>query len=408
MIPLAKFFGLRVVASLHGIDSQRDKWGGFASKYLEFGERMAATKADVCLVLSKNMKQYIDTKYGVDSVLFANGIDKPEKHDADIIKDKYGLEKDSYILSLGRIVPEKGLQYLIEAFKNCKTDKKLVIAGGSESNRDYYNQLLELADGDKRIVFTGYVYGQEVQELYSNSYIFAYTMMVDKYEVKKYVASKIGEEHIIKTLGVWDHFDDIDFAQLPNQFVLKCTHDSGGLVICTDKSKLDLAAAKKKIEKSLKNDYYMQNREWPYKNVKRRIIAEEYMVDESGYELKDYKIFAFDGEAKAMFIASDRTNPNEETKFDFFDMDFNHLPFTNGHPNSKEWDKIKRPKGLDEMKKYAEILSKGLPEARIDFYDINGKVYFGEITFFHWSGFERFEPAEWDKKFGSWITLPTK
>lgn len=126
-----------------------------------------------------------------------------------------------------------------------------------------------------------------------------YTMMVDKYEVKKYVASKIGEEHILKTLGVWDHFDDIDFAQLPDQFVLKCTHDSGGLVICADKSKLDLAAAKKKIEKSLKNDYYMQNREWPYKNVKRRIIAEEYMVDESGYELKDYKIFAFNGEAKA-------------------------------------------------------------------------------------------------------------
>lgn len=125
----------------------------------------------------------------------------------------------------------------------------------------------------------------------------------------------------------------------------------------------------------------MQNREWPYKNVKRRIIAEEYMVDESGYELKDYKIFAFNGEAKAMFVASDRTNPNEETKFDFFDMDFNHLPFTNGHPNAKEWDKIKRPKGLNEMKKYAEILSEGLPEARIDFYDINGKVYFGEITF---------------------------
>ena len=173
MIPLAKLFGLRVVASLHGIDSQRDKWGGFASKYLEFGEKMAATKADVCLVLSKNMKQYIDTKYGVASVLFANGIDKPQNHNADIIKDKYGLEKDSYILSLGRIVPEKGLQYLLEAFKKCNTDKKLVIAGGSESNKDYYNQLLALADGDERIVFTGYVYGQEVQELYSNSYIFA-------------------------------------------------------------------------------------------------------------------------------------------------------------------------------------------------------------------------------------------
>lgn len=145
MIPLAKFFGLRVVASLHGIDSQRDKWGGFASKYLEFGERMAATKADVCLVLSKNMKQYIDTKYGVDSVLFANGIDKPEKHDADIIKDKYGLEKDSYILSLGRIVPEKGLQYLIKAYKKVAAlypDWKLKIYGQG-NRKDELQGLIE-------------------------------------------------------------------------------------------------------------------------------------------------------------------------------------------------------------------------------------------------------------------------
>lgn len=173
MIPLAKLFGLRVVASLHGIDSQRDKWGGFASKYLEFGERMAATKADVCLVLSKNMKEYIDTKYGVNSILFANGVDKPKSHAPEIIKEKYGLEKDGYILSLGRIVPEKGLQYLIKAFRECSSNKKLVIAGGSESNKDYYNQLLALAEGDERIIFTGYVYGQEVQELYSNAYIFA-------------------------------------------------------------------------------------------------------------------------------------------------------------------------------------------------------------------------------------------
>ena len=173
MIPLAKLFGLRVVASLHGIDSQRDKWGGFASKYLEFGEKMAAQKADVCLVLSKNMKEYIDNKYGVNSVLFANGIDKPEYHALEIIKEKYGLEKDSYILSLGRIVPEKGIHYLINAFRKCKTDKKLVIAGGAESNKDYYNQLLEAAKGDDRIIFTGFVMGQEIQEFYSNAYIFA-------------------------------------------------------------------------------------------------------------------------------------------------------------------------------------------------------------------------------------------
>ncbi len=173
MIPLAKLLGLRVVASLHGIDSQRDKWGGFASKYLEFGEKMAAKKADVCLVLSKNMKKYIDQKYKVNSVLFANGIDKPISCNPKLIKEKYGLEKDEYILSLGRIVPEKGIQYLISAYKQCSTEKKLVIAGGAESNKEYYNSLLELAKDDSRIIFTGYVYGQEIQELYSNAYIFA-------------------------------------------------------------------------------------------------------------------------------------------------------------------------------------------------------------------------------------------
>lgn len=173
MIPLAKFLGLKTVASLHGIDSQRDKWGGFASKYLELGEKMAAQKADVCLVLSQNMKEYIDTKYNANSVLFANGVDAPTEKEAEIIKEKYGLEKDSYILSLGRIVPEKGLHYLINAFKKCKTDKKLVIAGGSESNRDYYDELVALAEGDDRIIFAGYVVGDEIRELYSNAYIFA-------------------------------------------------------------------------------------------------------------------------------------------------------------------------------------------------------------------------------------------
>lgn len=173
MIPLAKFLGLRVVASLHGIDSQRDKWGGFASKYLEFGEHMAAKKVDACLVLSKNMKEYIDKKYNANSVLFANGIDSPKIHEPEIIKNKYGLNKDGYILSLGRIVPEKGIHYLISAFKKCKTDKMLVIAGGAESNKEYYNQLIDLAKDDDRIIFTGYVYGQVIQELYSNAYIFA-------------------------------------------------------------------------------------------------------------------------------------------------------------------------------------------------------------------------------------------
>lgn len=228
--------------------------------------------------------------------------------------------------------------------------------------------------------------------------------MVDKVDAKEYVAKIIGEEYIIPTLGVYDSVDEIDFDKLPNQFVLKCTHDSGGIVICSDKSKLDIEAAKAKLRRGLKVNYYYQNREWPYKQVKPRIIAEQYMVDESGYELKDYKFFCFDGEVKLLFIASDRGSKTEETKFDFFDTDFNHLPFLNGHPNATK--PIDRPKGFEKMKQIAARLSQGQPHLRVDLYDINGRIYFGELTFYHWSGMTPFEPKEWDYKLGEWIQLP--
>lgn len=231
-------------------------------------------------------------------------------------------------------------------------------------------------------------------------------MMVDKYLVKQYVADLIGNEYIIPTLGVWDKFEDIDFDKLPNQFVLKCTHDSGGLVICTDKSKLDKDHARKKINHCLKRNYFLNTREWSYKDVQPRIIAEQYMVDESGYELKDYKFFCFDGTPKAMFIATDRGSVGEETKFDFFDMDFKHLPFTNGHPNGAKQPAC--PESFAKMKDLASMLSKGMPQVRIDFYDINGHIYFGEITLSHWSGLKQFDPEEWDYTFGSWIQLPEK
>lgn len=232
-----------------------------------------------------------------------------------------------------------------------------------------------------------------------------YTMMVDKYAVKEFVAKKIGEKYVIPTLGVWNHFDDIDFDLLPNQFVLKCTHDSGGLVICKDKKQLDKVKAKKKIEECLKHNFYYGQREWPYKDVSHRIIAEEYKEDKKTKELRDYKFFAFDGEVKAMFIATDRGS-KEETKFDFFDTDFKHLPFTNGHSNADKCPE--KPLCFEEMKDLAEKLSKGIPQVRVDFYEVNGKVYFGEMTFFHWSGFKPFEPEKWDEIFGSWINLPDK
>ena len=231
-----------------------------------------------------------------------------------------------------------------------------------------------------------------------------YSKLVDKYEVKPIVAKKIGEEYIIPTIGLWNNADQIDFDLLPDQFVLKCTHDSGGLVICKDKSKLDRDAARKKLTTCLKHSFFWGMREWPYKDVKPRVIAEQYMEDETG-ELRDYKFFCFDGEVKALFIASDRTK-DVETKFDFFDENFKHLPFTNGHPNADV--PPSKPVCFEEMKKLAAILSKGIPQVRVDFYEIRGKVYFGEMTFFHWSGMTPFVPEEWDYTFGSWIKIPNQ
>ena len=233
-----------------------------------------------------------------------------------------------------------------------------------------------------------------------------YTRMVDKYEAKKYVAERIGEEYIIPTLGVWDKVEDIDFDSLPNQFVLKCTHDSGGLVICRDKSQLNVDEAKKKLNKALKNNFYYLFREWPYKNVKPRIIAEEYMEDTDTRELRDYKFFCFDGVAKALFIATERQKEGEEVKFDFYDINFKHLDFRQGHPNSTV--EIKKPETFEKMKELAEKLTKKLPQVRVDFYEVDGNTYFGELTFFHHAGLVPFDPEEWDITFGSWIQLPKK
>lgn len=231
-----------------------------------------------------------------------------------------------------------------------------------------------------------------------------YAQMVDKAEAKKYVSNIIGEEYIIPTFGVYSHFDEIDFEKLPNQFVIKCTHDSGGVIVCKDKKTLDIQAARKKIEYGLGKSAYWGTREYPYKNVPPRIIVEAYMEDESGYELKDYKIFCFDGKPEFLFVATDRGIKGEETKFDFFDLEWNHLPFTNGHPNSTK--PIKKPENFEKMMELSAQLSQNIPQVRVDLYNINGKIYFGELTFFHWSGMTPFVPEDWDYKFGEMICLP--
>lgn len=231
-----------------------------------------------------------------------------------------------------------------------------------------------------------------------------YTTLVDKYEVKKYVEKIIGEKYIIPTLGIWERFEDINFEVLPNQFVLKCTHDSEGLVIVKDKSLLDKKTAKVKIENCLKQNFYCIGREWPYKNVKPRIIAEKYMEDIETGELRDYKFFCFKGNPKMMFIASDRNSGN--VKFDYYDMEFNHVDLTQKYPNSLK--ALWKPEKFNEMIRLSRILANGFPHVRVDWYEVNGNLYFGELTFYHFSGFMPFRPRYWDTTFGNWIDIGFK
>lgn len=231
-----------------------------------------------------------------------------------------------------------------------------------------------------------------------------YTTMVDKYAAKEYVAKIIGEEHIIPTLGVWDRFDDIDFDSLPDRFVLKCTHSSGDVVICTDKSSFDKGAAKKKLEKCLKTDFYKNAREWPYKNVPRRIIAESFMgkPDEA---LVDFKFYCLNGKFVTVLACEGRRS-ERGVRYHFFDKDWNYLPYC--PYDDIDFDELKKmkPKKFGEMVDFAEKLSKDLTEVRVDFYEVDGEVYFGELTFFSAGGFDTDITPDADIEIGKKLVLP--
>ena len=236
-----------------------------------------------------------------------------------------------------------------------------------------------------------------------------YTRMVDKYEVKKYVADIIGEEYIIPTLGVWDKVEDIDFDVLPNQFVLKTTHSGGntGVVICKDKETFDIVACKKKLQQSLRDDVYKSLREWPYKNVKRRIIAEQFLSDDNNSDLPDYKFFCFDGEPLYCQVIKDR---NTKETIDFYDLEWNLQEFIGLlGPNSQikhSAINIEKPSNYKAMIEIARSLSCNIPFLRVDLYEINGKIYFGEMTFFPASGLGKFSPDDWNYTLGHLINLP--
>lgn len=225
-----------------------------------------------------------------------------------------------------------------------------------------------------------------------------YTTMVDKYRVREYIADKIGEEYLIPLLGVWDDPDYIDFDSLPNQFVLKCNHNSGlGMCICKDKNSLDISKVRSELRKGLKQDYYLSGREWPYKNVPRKITCEEYLGDNPN----DYKFFCFNGKVEYILVCSDRFDSIKET---FFDRNWNVAPFK--RPNIEIDEKIKKPINFKKMIELSEFLSKDIPFLRVDFYEVDNKIYFGELTFYPASGFSPFEPNEWDYKLGELIELP--
>lgn len=235
-----------------------------------------------------------------------------------------------------------------------------------------------------------------------------YGQLVDKLAVRSHIDKILGPGHLFPLLGQWRNFDEIDFTKLPNEFVLKCNHDSGSTKVITNQSKLSLEEKDElrrhfnKRMNRMKGDFYYAGREYPYKGIERYIIAEQLMHDKENPDksIEDYKFFCFNGIPKIMFVATDRST---DCRFDFFDMDFNHLDIVNIHPQANK--PISKPKHFDEMKKIAEKLSSGMKFVRIDLYELNNTIYFGEYTFFHGGGFALFYPLEWERKLGDWIDL---
>lgn len=231
-----------------------------------------------------------------------------------------------------------------------------------------------------------------------------YMQIVDKYKVREYIAEKLGEEYLIPLLGVYDKVEDIDFDKLPSKFVLKCNHNSGlGMYICKDKSKLDIKMVKKGLKKALKQDYYLTGREWPYKDVERKIICEQYLEDEETQELRDYKFFCFNGKATHVMVCKDRSSGN--TKFHVFDRDWNLFKYKKADLDLPENFTLSKPEQINEMFEIAEKLSKDFTFVRVDLYNCNGKIYFGELTLFPHSGADPDLIKETDKYFGELLIL---
>jgi len=306
---------------------------------------------------------------------------------------------------------EKGTKYLSKALKKSYTAinhpkviliKLLQFISPLLNDRIYLKLIFRLKAGYRLNLKQPTTYNEKLQwlKLYYKSDLLP--KLVDKFEYKLYVANLIGQDFVPKNYGIWDSFDQIDFSKLPDKFVLKTTHDQGGVILCLNKKKLDIETAKKKLNHHIKRNIFYLYREWPYKTVPPRIIAEELLVNENGDDLRDYKFYCFHGEPKVMYVSSKQKEG--KGMLDFFDMDFNYLDIRRPGYN-RVGNKLERPKNFETMISLAKLLAGNEPHVRIDFYDVNGKIYVGEYTLFQGGGMMPFIPKKWDYILGGWINL---
>ncbi|MBS6041961.1 MAG: glycosyl transferase [Clostridium baratii] len=293
---------------------------------------------------------------------------------------------------------------VLQALKDPKYTFQYLIHRGDFSNmsdENYLKMMFKHRVGYELDLNNPKTFNEKLQWLKLHDRNSLYTQLVDKYEVRKYIAEAIGEEYLIPLIGVWDNFDDIDFSKLPNKFVLKCTHDSGSVFICTDKSKFDIEKAKTKINNALKRNYYYHDREWPYKNVKPRIICEKFICDNNNSVPADYKVLCFNGKAKLIEMHIDRFGDHKQ---DFYDEKWNKTQISQEGTMSDYTHE--KPKEFEKMIKLSEKLSNNINHVRVDWFVADCKLYFGEMTFFDGSGFYPFDNKEDDYLIGSWLKLP--
>lgn len=285
-------------------------------------------------------------------------------------------------------------------FKNREFRLKFINCLRFIPTKPYLKMVYKIKTGKKLNLKNPVGFNEKLNWLKVNDIHPEYTNLVDKVTVRDYVKEKLGEDICFPIYGAWERYEDIDFNALPDKFVLKCNHDSGSVKVINDKSQIDHKELSAFFKGRLKLNPYVLGREYPYKKVKPMIMAEKYMTPEGDSDINDYKFFCFNGKPEIMFIATERS---VDCKFDFFDMDFNHLDIVNIHEQSGK--EIEKPKMFEQMKEVATKLSKGMKFVRIDLYEIEGKIYFGEYTFFHGGGFWLFKPEEWERKLGDLIEI---